>query len=112
MNTKSTIAIGWAVHQKIKKMALLLNVKQGEIVKRGIDLLEQDIQKRDILQKSNEKDNTSNENKINKALAAARSAVLKTDLERKKIREKCRNASIKIDDLIFNDWASGLEEEL
>ena len=108
MAIKSTVAIDKKIHQKIKKLALLLGLNQGDIVKRAIILLEADsLQAYNSPHRNSKK--TTDEEKLDQIYAKARTEVWKKYPKRKEIQELAEKSDIQIDDLIFSDWETGLE---
>ena len=105
MTTKTTVAIDSELRKVIKKLAAWLDISQGEVIKRAIAEYEKNVIDRNTYQISNE-ENIKNE--IEDILQSATNSVWKDDKKTREIQEKLKKGTITIDDVIINNWESGL----
>lgn len=105
MTTKTTVAIDNELRKIIKKLAALLDIPQGEVIKRAIAEYEKLIINKNSQLASN-KENVVGE--IEAILKTATDSVWKEDIKTKEIQEKLKKGTETIDDIILNNWESGL----
>ena len=110
LNTKTTVAIDEVIHKKIKKLALLLDANQGKIVEQAINLLEQQVLDQNLNLKEKSKKIQSDLEKVENILVDARNKVWKSDPQRKKLQLQLEKSPIQIEDVLFTDWISELED--
>lgn len=105
MTAKTIIAIDSDLRKIIKKLAAWLDISQGEVIKRAIAEYEKFIVNNNIHLTSN-KENIVDE--IEKILKTATDSVWKKDKKTREIQEKLKKGNETIDDMILNNWESGL----
>ncbi|MHA1585592.1 MAG: hypothetical protein ACTSVU_07105 [Promethearchaeota archaeon] len=113
MGIKTTVAVNQSLRKKIKKLALILDTTQSNIIQKAITLLESEI----LSHNSKEWDATlkisqSKKKIINipKILENATTKVCSSDPVRKRNQKALLNGPQTIDNFIFSQWDSGLEE--
>lgn len=109
MISKTTVAISQNIRKKLKKLAGILDISQGEVIERALIMFEKAIlldlnEKKISIKKSLVQDID-----INKILEDATQKVWANDPECKKIQEKLQTDSETIDNFIITNWDSGLE---
>lgn len=105
MTAKTTVAIDNNLRKIIKKLAAWLDISQGEVIKRAIAEYEKIVISNNI-HRTSTKENIVNE--IEDILKTATDSVWKNDKKTKEIQEKLKKGSETIDDIILNNWESGL----
>ena len=106
MTVKTTVAIDSDLRKIIKKLAAWLDISQGEVIRRAIAEFEK------IVINKNVYPNTSKEKfkkEIDTILQAATDAVWEDDIKTREIQEKLKKGPSTIDEVILNNWDSGLE---
>ncbi len=118
MATKTTVAVDQKLRKKLKKIGALLDITQGEVIERAVDLLEKDLITQTHPSKAQSLKNTKKKEKkekkedkidIQKILADASEFVCQNDPEHKRIQESLSKGSITIDDVIISNWDTGLD---
>ncbi len=110
MASHTTVAIDQDVRRKLKKLASLLDISQGEVIKQALALMEDKIitgKHPSFTRFSSPARFTKNE--IEKILVDATKKVWDAKPEIKRIQEKLFSGPETIDDFIINEWDSGLE---
>jgi predicted transcriptional regulator len=109
MASHTTVAIDQDVRRKLKKLASLLDVSQGEVIKQALAILEEKI----ITGKREPRESNPlariDKKEIGRILQDATRKVWGANPEIKRIQEKLFSGPETIDDFIINDWDSGLE---
>ena len=106
MTVKTTVAIDSDLRKIIKKLAAWLDISQGEVIKRAIAEFEKSVISNNVYP------NTSKEKfkkEIDTILQAATDAVWEDDIKTREIQEKLKKGPSTIDEVILNNWDSGLE---
>jgi hypothetical protein len=109
MVSKTTVAIDVELRKRLKKIGVLLDLSQQEVIERAVRLLEQE-----ILSNSNQMPHEKKQNDeldINQILENASLEVCAKDPEHKKVQETLKKGPITIDDIISSNWVSGLDFE-
>lgn len=109
MTAKTTVAIDHAIRKKLKKIASILDISQGEVIERALSMFEKSILSQLSENKLSTKKITNTKIDINKILEDARKKVWAQDPEVKAIQEKVQTGPETIDDFIITQWDSGLE---
>ena len=109
MASHTTVAIDQDVRKKLKKLASLLDISQGEVIREALALFEDKIlaTRKQIYQISPFKKTDHDE--IQRILKDATEKVWAENPEVKIIQEKLYSGPETIDDFILNDWDAGLE---
>jgi predicted transcriptional regulator len=109
MASHTTVAIDQEVRKKLKKLASLLDISQGEVIKEALALFEDKI----IMSKKQSKLQFSpreiDQEEIQRILSEATKKVWAVNPEIKTMQEKLYSGPETIDDFILNDWDAGLE---
>ncbi len=106
MTVKTTVAIDSDLRKIIKKLAAWLDISQGEVIRRAIAEFEKTVINKNVYP------NTSKEKfkkEIDTILQAATDAVWEDDIKTREIQEKLKKGPSTIDEVILNNWDSGLE---
>lgn len=106
MTVKTTVAIDSDLRKIIKKLAAWLDISQGEVIRRAIAEFEKFVITKNVYP------NTSKEKvkkEIDTILQAATDAVWEVDIKTREIQEKLKKGPSTIDEVILNNWDSGLE---
>ncbi|TKJ19211.1 MAG: hypothetical protein CEE43_16205 [Promethearchaeota archaeon Loki_b32] len=106
MTVKTTVAIDSDLRKIIKKLAAWLDISQGEVIRRAIAEFEKSVITKNVYP------NTSKEKvkkEIDAILQAATDAVWEDDIKTREIQEKLKKGPSTIDEVILNNWDSGLE---
>jgi predicted transcriptional regulator len=106
MTFRTTVAIDSDLRKIIKKLAAWLDISQGEVIRRAIAEFEKSVINKNVYS------NTSKEklkNEIDTLLQAATDAVWEDDIKTREIQEKLKKGPSTIDEVILNNWDSGLE---
>ena len=107
MTIKTTVAIDSDLRKIIKKLAAWLDISQGEVIRRAIAEFEKSVITKNVYQ------NTSKEKfkkEIDTILQAATDAVWEDDIKTREIQEKLKKGPSTINEVILNNWDSGLEK--
>jgi hypothetical protein len=106
MTEKTTVGIDKGLRKTIKKLAVWLDISQGEVIKRAIAEYE-----KSVISNIRNQDKNKNINKkeVEKILQAATDTIWAEDPKSKEIQLKLLQGSETIDDFIANDWDSGLD---
>lgn len=88
-----------SLRRRIKQLAAILDTSQGEVVARGVDLLEKTLQKQPD-------HNEHPARKIMKEAADQRKEIT----WRQSIREKLREPGLPIDEIIISNWSDFVED--
>ena len=107
--SKTTVAIKQDIRKKLKKLASILDVSQGEVIERAVNMFENSILSQFGKNKALEADLTTEKIDINKILEDATQKIWARDPEVKAIQEKLQTGPETIDDFIITNWNSGLE---
>ena len=107
--SKTTVAIKQDIRKKVKKLASILDVSQGEVIERAVNMFENSILSQFGKNKALEADLTTEKIDINKILEDATQKIWARDPEVKAIQEKLQTGPETIDDFIITNWNSGLE---
>ncbi|MHA1652140.1 MAG: hypothetical protein ACTSYB_18315 [Candidatus Helarchaeota archaeon] len=109
MTIKTTITIDQQVRRKLKKIASILGISQGEVIKRALNLFEKTLL--DELNKNKIVKQNLKHKKIDieKILEDATKKVWKMYPECKKIQKILQTGPESIDNFIITEWNSGLE---
>jgi ribosomal protein L10 len=110
MSSKTTVAIDQNIRKKIKKLSSLLDISQGEVIERALNIFEKEIlkqfnEKKELLGKSTSAEKLD----VKSILEEASKKVWAQDPKRKAIQEKLQTGPETIDDFIITNWDSGLE---
>lgn len=108
MTSKTTVAIDQPLRKKLKKLAIILDISQGEVIKRAVTTFEKSVLSQFNEKKGLEKESAEDIN-IKKILEEATQKVYASDPELKAIHEKLQAGPETIDDFIISHWDSGLE---
>lgn len=106
MTVKTTVAIDSDLRKIIKKLAAWLDISQGEVIRRAIAEFEKSVINKNVYP------NTSKgkfKKEIDTILQAATDAVWEDDIKTREIQEKLKKGPSTIDEVILNNWDSGLE---
>ncbi len=106
MTFRTTVAIDSDLRKIIKKLAAWLDISQGEVIRRAIAEFEKSVIVKNVYP------NISKEklkNEIDTLLQAATDAVWEDDIKTREIQEKLKKGPSTIDEVILNNWDSGLE---
>lgn len=106
MTVKTTVAIDSGLRKIIKKLAAWLDISQGEVIRRAIAEFEK------FVINKNAYPNISKEKakkEIDTLLQAATDAVWEDDIKTREIQKKLKKGPSTIDEVILNNWDSGLE---
>jgi predicted transcriptional regulator len=106
MASKSTVAIDDTLRKKIKKLAVILDLSQGEVINKAI----QELEKKILTQKKADLISIDNGSSIESLLNQATLQVYESDPEFRDIQEKLFSGPETIDDFIIKNWNSGLDE--
>ncbi len=109
MASHTTVAIDQDVRRKLKKLASLLDISQGEVIKQALTLMEDKIITGRQQFPSTGSPTPMAKNEIAKILEDATKKVWETKPEIKRIQEKLFSGPETIDDFIINEWDAGLE---
>ncbi len=109
MTTKTTVAIDHVIRKKLKKIASILDISQGEVIERALGMFEKSILSQLSGNKASLKKFVDSKIDVSKILEAARKKVWGQDPEVKAIQEKLQTGPETIDDFIISNWDSGLE---
>ena len=107
--SKTTVAIKQDIRKKVKKLASILDVSQGEVIERAVNMFENSILSQFGKNKALEADLTTEKIDINKILEDATQKIWARDPEVKAIQEKLQTGPETIDDFIITNWNSELE---
>ncbi len=109
MSSKTTVAIDTGLRKTIKKLAVWLDISQGEVIKRAIKAYEKSI----INSGTNGTENGENANAayVQKMLDETSERVLRADPEMRETHRILEQGSETIDDFIIKRWRGGLEDE-
>jgi len=105
----TTVAIDQVVRKKLKKLASLLDVSQGEVIKQALAMLEEKILTGKLESRQSNPTARLDKKDIGRILAEATRKIWAINPEIKRIQEKLYSGPETIDDFIINDWNSGLE---
>ena len=108
MTSKTTVAIDLPLEKKLKKLAIILDITQGEVIRRAVNIFEKAVLLQLSKKRRLEKESTENIN-IKKILEEATQKVYTNDPELKAIHEKLQTGPETIDDFLITYWDSGLE---
>jgi len=106
---KTTVAIKQDIRRKVKRLASILDVSQGEVIERAVDMFENSVLSQLSQKKAMEKNSSPGKRDINKILEDATQKVWDRDPEVKALQEKLQSGPETIDDFILTNWNSGLE---
>jgi predicted transcriptional regulator len=109
MASKTTVAIDQNLRKKLKKLASLLDISQGEVISRAISAFEKSILSQLAENKSLMKEPQKTEMYVKRILKEATQKVWAQDPERKALQKKLQEGPETIDDFIITNWDSGLE---
>jgi ribosomal protein L10 len=115
MGIKSSVAIDTNLRKKLKKLAAILDMTQGEIISQAVEEYEKKVlniykEEPDQNIKANT-DNSSNDSDkfFAEQLKKASEIIWKKNPAKKKKQEELYNGTETIDDFIILSWDSGLE---
>lgn len=106
---KTTVAIKQDIRRKVKRLASILDVSQGEVIERAVDMFENSVLSQLSQKKAMEKNSLPGKIDVNKILEDATQKVWARDPEVKALQEKLQTGPETIDDFILTNWNSGLE---
>ncbi len=106
MTSKTTVAVNQAIRKKLKKLAGILDISQGEVIEQALKLFEKSVIKK--FNEENAIDQDVSDLDVKKVLEAARKKVWAQDPECKAIQKRLESGSETIDDFIIAQWNSGL----
>jgi predicted transcriptional regulator len=109
MASKTTVAIDQNLRKKLKKLASLLDISQGEVISQAISMFEKSILSQLAEKKSLMNEPQKTEIDVKRILKEATQKVWAQDPERKELQKKLQEGSETIDDFIITNWDSGLE---
>ena len=109
MASKTTVAIDHTLRKKLKKLASLLDISQGEVINRAISAFEKLILSQMTENKPLMKEPQKTEMDVKRILREATQKVWAQDPERKALQKKLQEGPETIDDFIITNWDSGLE---
>lgn len=106
MTIKTTVAIDSDLRKIIKKLAAWLDISQGEVIRRAIAEFEKSVITKNVYPNTNKK---KIKKEIDTTLQSATDAVWKDDMKTREIQEKLKKGPSTIDEVILDNWDSGLE---
>jgi len=109
MASKTTVAIDQGIRKKLKKLASLLDISQGEVINKAVSMFEKSILSQLAEHKSMVKESQKAGINVEQILKEATQKVWDQDPERKEIQKKLQEGPETIDDFIITNWESGLE---
>ncbi|MHA1489555.1 MAG: ribbon-helix-helix protein, CopG family [Promethearchaeota archaeon] len=111
MTTRTTVAIDEKLRKRLKKLSAWLDITQSEVIRRALALFEEEIlQDKALSVKSDLKQKNSIKSDISRVLKEATDIIWKMDPKRKSIQQKLTAGSETIDEILLNNWNTGLEE--
>ncbi|MHA1106610.1 MAG: ribbon-helix-helix protein, CopG family [Promethearchaeota archaeon] len=111
MTTRTTVAIDEKLRKRLKKLSAWLDITQSEVIKRALTLFEKKIlQEKQISVNANFKIKDTQKSDIKKMLEEATKIIWKLDPNRKMIQQKLFVGTDTLDEIILNNWKTGLEE--
>jgi predicted transcriptional regulator len=109
MASKTTVAIDHTLRKKLKKLASLLDISQGEVISRAISAFEKSILSQMTENKQLMEESHKTEIDVKRILMEATQKVWAQDPERKELQKKLQEGPETIDEFIITNWNSGLE---
>lgn len=106
MPSKTTVAVDDYDRKKIRKISVLLEISQGEVIHRAIKEFEDKI----ISERQGREKNSNEQDKIEKILREATEKAYASDPEFKDMQEELFAGPETIDDFIIDEWDSGLDD--
>ena len=111
MTTRTTVAIDEKLRKRLKKLSAWLDITQSEVIRRALTLFEKKIlQENQNSVKPNLKIKDTQKSEIKKMLEDATKIIWKLDPNRKIIQQKLFVETDTLDEIILNNWKTGLEE--
>jgi len=111
MTTRTTVAIDERLRKRLKKLSAWLDITQSEVIKRALTLFEKDIlQEKQISVNANLKIRDTQKSDIEKILKEATKIIWELDPNRKIIQQKLFVGTDTLDEILLNNWKTGLEE--
>lgn len=109
MTTKTTVAIDQNIRKKLKKLASVLDISQGKVIERALNVFEKSVLLQLREKKGLAKKSIIENIDVRKVLEEATQTVYASNPELKAIHEKLQTGPETIDDFIITHWDSGLE---
>jgi len=109
MTIKTTVAIDQTIRKKLKKLASILDISQGEVIKRALSVFEKSVLLQLREKKGLGKKSSIEDIDVTTILEETTQKVYAGDPELKAIHEKLQTGPETIDDFIITHWDSGLE---
>jgi hypothetical protein len=109
MSAKTTVAIDIGLRKTIKKLAVWLDISQGEVIKRAIKAYEKSMI--NAGKDGSENDEAEKDAYVQKVLDETSERVLSADPEMRETHQLLQEGSETIDDFIIRQWRTGLEDE-
>jgi len=111
MTTRTTVAIDEKLRKRLKKLSAWLDITQSEVIKRALALFEKDIlQEKQISVNTNLNIKDTQKLDIEKRLKEATKIIWKLDPNRKIIQQKLFVGTNTLDEILLDNWKTGLEE--
>ena len=109
MTNRTTVAIEKDIKKKLKKLSAILDITQAEVIKRALVLYEKDFVEKKIQEEGervySDKDSMVS---VQDILKNATKIIWAQDPERKALQQKLMEGPETIDDVILNEWDTGL----
>ena len=111
MVTRTTVAIDKKLRKRLKKLSAWLDISQSEVIKRALTLFEKDIlQEKQFPVNANLKTKDTKKSDIEKILKEATKIIWELDPNRKILQQKLFVGTDTLDEILLNNWKTGLEE--
>ena len=111
MVTRTTVAIDKKLRKRLKKLSAWLDISQSEVIKRALTLFEKDIlQEKQFPVNANLKTKDTKRSDIEKILKEATKIIWELDPNRKILQQKLFVGTDTLDEILLNNWKTGLEE--